>query len=239
MFSSFFENLLCGKILKGFLIFQALLVGFFLLATKTEVYASSTSTFNQTINPGTLAVDIVNASYVAVGSPTITMDPVTFSFSCQTATGVFGTATEQIYVTNPDAADGGWSVSLAASSTTDVWDSAGTDYDFNDPGTSGCVDDGATTDADDLGGELTVNASGGTLDVGGCASCVVTNITKGSSNAYEEGTTDSITILTGSSESDDIGDWTLENVSISQKIPAEQPVASDYNINMVLSITTL
>ena len=200
------------------------------------VFASSTSNFQQTINAGSLSVDIVDSSYVTVASPAVAMGAITFSFACQDATGTFGTNTERIYVKNPDAADSGWTVSLAASATTAVWDSAGTDFDFNDPGTSGCVDDGATTDVDGLGGQMTVDPSVGTLDVGQCTSCVVTNVSKGSSNAYVEGTTDSITILDAAADSNDIGDWHLTGVAITQKVPAEQPAAADYNINMVLSI---
>ncbi len=199
----------------------------------TYVYASSTSNFTQTINAGSLAIDIVDGSYVTVGSPTIGMSAVTFSFACQTSTGTFGTATEQIYVTNPDAADNGWTASVAASATTDVWDSAGTDYDFNDPTGSGCTDGG---DTDSLGGQMTVDASGGTLAAGQCSSCTTGNITKGSSNAFDEGTTDSITLLTAAADSDDIGDWTLQGVSISQEVPAEQPAAADYDINIVVSV---
>ncbi len=197
------------------------------------VFASSTSNFTQTINGGTLAVDIVDASYVTVASPTVAMSTATFSFACQTIAGTFGTATEQIYVQNPDAADNGWVVSLAASATTAVWDSAGTDFDFNDPTSSGCTD-GA--DADSFGGQMTVDPAAGTLAVGQCASCVTTNVTKGSSSAFSEGSVDSITVLTGAAASNDIGDWKLTGVSVSQKIPAEQPAAADYDINMVLSI---
>jgi len=207
------------------------------LGGATYVLASSTSNFTQTINAGALAVDIVTSAYVTVESPTMAMSAATLSFACQTKTGTFGAAEEMIYVTNPDVADNGWTVSMAAAATTAVWDSAGTDFDFNEAGSSGCVDDGVTTDADAFGGQMTVDPSAGTLAVGNCASCVTTNVTKGSSAPFVEGTTDTITILTGAAASDDIGDWKLTGVSISQKIPAEQPVASDYDINMVLSIT--
>lgn len=197
------------------------------------VLASSTSNFTQTINAGTLAVDIVDGSYVTVASPTVAMGAVTFSFGCQSANGTLGTASQQIYVTNPDAADNGWTVSLAGSATTAVWDSAGTDYDFNDPGGSGCTDGG---DADSLAGQMTVNPNAGTLAVGQCDSCVTTNVTKGSSTAFNQGTTDSITVLTGAANSNDIGDWTLQGATITQTIPGEQPAAADYDINMTLSI---
>src|SRR3989338_6214347 len=204
------------------------------LGGATYVLASSTSNFTQTINAGTLAVDIVDGSYVTVGSPTMAMSAATFSFSCQTKTGSFGTASEVIYVSNPDAADNGWTVSLAAQATTDIWDSAGTDFDFNDPTGSGCTD-GADA-GDTVGGQMTVDASVATLAVGQCASCVTTNVTKGSSAPFVQATTDSITILTGAAGSNDIGDWKLTGVSISQTIPAEQAVASDYDINLTLSV---
>lgn len=195
--------------------------------------ALATSTFTQTINPGTLSVDIVDGSYVSVGSPSVAMGAVSFSFACQTATGVFGTATQNIYVKNPDAADNGWVVSLAASAPTAYWASAGTNMDFNDPTTVGCTD-GA--DADSLRGQMTVDPSVGTITAGQCLSCATTSITKGSSSAFNEGTVDSITILTGATASADIGDWKLTGVSISQKIPPEQPAASDYSISLTLTI---
>jgi hypothetical protein len=100
---------------------------------------SATSSFTQTINPGTLTVDIVDGSYVTVASPAVAMNAVTFSFACQTATGTFGTGTQNIYVKNPDAADNGWVVSLAAAAPTAFWASAGTNMDFNDPTTAGCT----------------------------------------------------------------------------------------------------
>ncbi len=152
----------------------------------------------------------------------------------ETITGSFGTASQVIYVANPDAADNGWTVSVAASAVGAVWDGAASDFDFNDPTGSGCTDGADTPDT--VGGQMTVDPSAGTLAVGQCAACVTTNVTKGTSAAFNSGTTDTITILTGAAGSDDIGDWKLTGVSISQKIPAEQGAASDYDINMVLSI---
>lgn len=226
----------CPKKIKN-IVFSVLVYSLYMSLAVGIALAASTSNFTQTINAGTLTVDIVNGSYVTVGSPSVAMGAVTFSFACRTAgnraSGTFGTASEQIYVQNPDAADGGWAVSLAGSAATNVWDSAGTDYDFNDASGSGCTD-GA--DADLVGGQMTVDASGGTLAAGACSACTTANITKGSSSSYVQATTDSITILTGAAGSDDIGDWTLQGVSILNTIPAEQPAASDYDINMTLSI---
>lgn len=200
-----------------------------------HLFASSTTNVTQTINAGTLATDIVDGSYVSVSSPSVALGAVAFSFTCQSSSGTLGTASQQIYIANPDAADNGWSLTLAASGgATAVWDSAGTDLDYNDSGGSGCTD-GA--DADSLAGQLTVDASGGTLAVGGCSSCATSNISLGSSAAFVQGTTNSITIATGSAASNDIGDWTIRGVSLSQTIPAEQPAANDYDINLVLTVT--
>lgn len=198
---------------------------------------SATSVFTQEINPGILSVDIVDDVYATVDSPAVAMNSVVFGFACQTATGTFGTATQQIYVKNPDAADNGWVVSLAAASPTASWVSAGTSMDFNDPNTVGC-EDGA--DDDTLRGQMTANPNAGVLVKGACVSCVVTNVSKGSSAAFNEETPgdagNSITILTGADTSDDVGDWLLTGVAVSQKIPGEQPAGSDYSISLVLSI---
>ena len=152
-----------------------MILGVMTLSTVAGVYASATSNFAQTINAGTLSVDIVDGSYVTVGSPSVALGAVTAGFGCQSATGTFGTASQVIYIKNPDAADNGWSVSLAGSATTAVWDSAGTDYDFNDAGGSGCTD-GADTDS--LAGQMTVDPSVGTLSTGACASCATTSVSK-------------------------------------------------------------
>ncbi|OGY60626.1 MAG: hypothetical protein A3H06_01765 [Candidatus Colwellbacteria bacterium RIFCSPLOWO2_12_FULL_44_13] len=186
---------------------------------------------------GTITADIVDASYVPVGSPATTMNSAAFSFICQTVTGSFGTTSQQIYINNNNGANDGWTLVLGATNITDVWDSTVTDYDFNDPTGSGCTD-GA--DADSVGGQMTVDASSATLSVGQCPSCSTAYITKGVSAAFDSITipaVNSITLLEAFASSDDVGDWTLQGVSISQKIPAEQPVASDYDISMVLTIT--
>lgn len=218
---------------RNFLI-SILVVSVYFFSVNDIVLASPTSNFQQVINAGSVGVDIVDGGYATVGSPAVALGAVTFNFGCQTATGTFGTASQQIYVTNPDAADNGWTVSLAASAPTANWDSAGTDFDFNDNGTSGCVD--SVVDTDSLGGQMTVDPSVGTLTVGQCASCTVNNVSKGSSNSFVESSVNSVTVVSGATSSDDIGDWVLTGVSVTQKIPAQQTAAADYDINMVLSI---
>lgn len=215
-------------------VFTLALVMTGVFSTSTYILASTTSNFKQTINPGTLTTDIVDGSYATVASPSVTMASTTFSFSCSSSAGVFGSATQQLYVTNGSAANNGWTLSLAGSAPTATWTSAGTPFDFNDPTAAGCTD---SADADTYGGQMTVNASGATLAANG--SYATTNITKGSSNAFNQGTVDSITLLSGSASAAHVGKWTLQNIAVTQTIPAEQPSATDYNVDMVLSIVAL
>ena len=184
-----------------------------------------------TASAGTLTVDIVDSDGNPVASPSMVMGAVTFSFDYQTANGTFGVSTEKIRVENTTA-NPQWSLTIAANGgSTAFWDSAGTDYDFNDP----TADAGDGGDADSLGGQMTIDASGGTL--GG--TCSATDITKGSSASFSEGATDSITLLTAGASADTGCYWDFTGVSVSQTIPAEQPAASDYSINMTLTVTAL
>ena len=214
----------------------------FVLLFSSAAFAAGNSTFTQTINVGTLATDIKDASRVTVASPGVTMTSKTFSFDCYTggtaSTGTFGTNTQRIYVTNPGAANNGWTLTLAATSgATTLWQNGGStqNYDFNDPTSSGCTDSG---DADTKGGQLTVDPSVGTLTAD-CGSCVTTNVSKGSSATFEQGDNgDSVTILSAAAGSDDYWRGYLTDATLSQTIPAEQPVDT-YTINMTLTSTAL
>ena len=104
-----------------------------------------------------------------------------------------------------------------------------------DPTSGGCAD-GADA-GDTVGGQLTVDATtSSTLNVGACSSCGTANISTGASTAFSEGVTDSVTILDAAAASDDIGDWYIIGIDLSQQIPGEQPAAADYNIDMVLTV---
>ncbi len=219
---------LLGKLNIAFALFLAVLMtgG---LGGATYVLASPTSSFTQTINAGVLSTDIVDGSYVTVASPTFAMNATSFSWSCQTVTGSFGSttpSTQQIYVVDPSVT-GNWTLALAASNPTDVW-ATSTPYltfDFNDPAGDGCT-----------GGQMTVDPSGA-IKAQGQYEHGVSGISLGSSFAFNQGTKDSITLMT-SDGTTFIGDWTLKNVNISQKIPAEQAAGSNYSINMVLSVSS-
>ena len=193
-------------------------------ATATA-YASTTSMWTQVINSGTLSADIVDASYESVTSPGVTMGAKTISIGFQTATGTLGTTTQQMYLKNLDASDAGWDLTLGASSLVSIWSSGSNIFDFNDPTGSGCTN-----------GQMTIDPSVATLAKGQCTSCDIDGVTLGTSASFVQGTTDSVTILSGAVSSDDIGDWKLTGVAISQKVPGGQP-ADSYTIDMVITIT--
>lgn len=202
-----------------------------------SVEAADNTDLTQVINAATLTTDIRDASLVSVTNPTFALTPINYSFSCQTSTGTMGSSSQRIYVDNPDVADDGWTLTVAATDgTTAAWSNAGDteEFDFNDPTTAGCGD-GA--DSDSVAGQLTINANAGTLTTD-CGSCSTTGITKGTSTAFSEGSTDSITLLSAASNSDDIGRWYLTGVGLSQTIPAEQ-LSDNYSINLTATVTSL
>lgn len=203
------------------------------------IFAANNSQLSQSISAGTLATDIKDASRVTVASPSVAMSSVSFPFSCLTGgsapSGTFGTNTQRIYIENPGAANNGWTLTMAATGgATTLWQNTGStqNYDFNDPTSSGCSDGG---DADTKAGQLNVDPSVATLTAD-CGSCSTANITKGSSTAFSQGTTDSITLLNAAAASDDNGRWYLTGVGLLQTIPAEQ-AADSYTINFTVTVT--
>lgn len=205
--------------------------------------AAPASDLTQNITAGTLTVDILDASRVAVASPSVSLSAKSFSFTCQSggsaSTGTLGSNAQRLYAINPGAATpNGWNITIAATSgATATWNNTGATkkFDFNDAGSSGCTD-GA--DADTVGGQLTIDPSVSTLTTD-CASCTSTGVTKGSSTAFVEGTTNSVTLLTASSGASNPFRGYLTGVGLSQTIPAEQQTDSTYSLNLTMTITAL
>ena len=191
-----------------------------------RVIASTNPVLTQVVSTGTMSMDMVDALYQSVASPVVAMGTKTAGSGCQTATGTLGTATQQLYIHNDDRADGGWDVSLDADRN-GLWTSGSNTIDFNDLAGDGCT-----------GGQMTVDPSVATLSKGQCVSCDTDGLTLGTSASFVQGVTDSITILRGAAVSDDIGDWKLTGVAISQKIPANK-AAGSYSIGMTVTITAI
>lgn len=181
---------------------------------------TANSTLTQSITAGTISTDFRTSANVLVSNPTFTMNAVNVSNSQQTATGTYGDTTRRISVDNPGGANNGWTLTLNSSApSTDLWTSGGNTYDFNA--------------ASAAAGQLTVNASGGTLTavVGS-----TTAITKGSSATFTS--TSPITILSAAAGADDISTTSLYGVSLSQTIPASTPAGS-YSITMVQTVAAI
>lgn len=176
-----------------------------------------------------LTVDIVNSGGTPVGSPSLAMSAIQSSFAYQTPTGTFGVSEERIRITNTTASPA-WTLTVAATDgNTATWSTGSAYYDFNDSGGSGCTD-GADTDG--YAGQMTQDPSSGTITPE--AGCSTTGLSLGSSTAFDEGTTDSITLLAASASADTNCYWDLTGISVSQKIPSEQGTGS-YSINMTLT----
>ncbi len=221
------------------------IIGLLFVLAPSVASANPASDLTQTISAGTLSVDILDASHNAVASPSAAFTAKNFSFDCQyggsASTGTLGSNTQRLYAINPSAATpNGWNVTMAATGgATASWANTGATkkFDFNDPtGSNPGCSDGA--DADSLAGQLSVDPSVSTVNLD-CAACTLTGITKGSSSAFNQGTTDSVTLLAASSGANNPWRGYLTGVGLSQTIPAEQPADSSYAINMTMTITAL
>jgi hypothetical protein len=178
-----------------------------------------------------LTVDIVDGSGISVASPSVNMTPANFSFACQTATGVFGTADQKIRLENQTATPT-WTLSIVATAATSTWLASSLKYDFNDAnGTPAGCSDGA--DADSVGGQMTINPSGAIITPQG--SCTAVSLSLGAQSAFVEGTNNSVTLLSAGASANTACIWDLTNIAISQTIPAEQ-TPSTYMVNLTVTI---
>lgn len=210
MFRPFF-----GKRLVGI----AIIASWMFLVDGGSVLASSQTQLSQTINAGTLSVDIVDAGGTTVGSPSVAFSAASFSFSGQTSTGTLGVAGQKIRVSNARSAPAtSWNLAIAATSgPTTTWSAGTPTMDFNDTAANG---------------RLTVDASGGTITP--TNSYTSTGLTKGSSSSFIQGSNDSVTILSASTSADQPGRWDFTGVAMTQDIPATQTPGT-YTLNMTLS----
>lgn len=215
------------------------LSGVMTIASGVTVLAASTPTLTQSITAGTLTTDILDDTHTPVIAPATGMTQKSFSSECRTgidaSTGAMGSNTQRVYVTNPSGADGGWTLSIAATSgPTALWTSGSNTYDFNDPTGGGCTD-GA--DADSRAGQLTIDPSIATVNLD-CVECTQTGITKGSLASFSQGTLDSVTLLSAGPSADKVWQGYLTGVGLSQTIPAQTP-AGNYSLNLTLTAVAL
>lgn len=179
---------------------------------------SATSNLSQQITPGVLTTDFRDASNEVVANPTFTMSAVTASTGdVRTATGVYGDNTRRVSVDNPNAADGGWTLSLNATTPgTGKWTSGSNTYSYN-----------GTTAAE---GQLTVNPAAGAITA---TIDTASGVTKGASATFAG--TGPITIVTAAADSADIWNGYVTGIGLSQTIPPSTPVGT-YTIGMTQTV---
>lgn len=212
----------------------AIAVGCF-LSVSTFVLASTAVNFQMVINPGVLAVNMVDENFNPVATPTVNMGSKFQSNVCQIATSILGTATQKIYVKNPGVANNGWVVTLSAASSGDTWQGDAARFDFNDSSSSWCTD---WSDTDIYAGQMTVNPVVGNLSLWLCSlSCVGGGVILWSAASFQEWSIDTITLLSAAAESSDSADWILQGINIAQTIPQNQSVSENYTLDLYLSVT--
>lgn len=187
-----------------------------------------------TTTAGSLDVGIVDPTGLLVGSPAFAFNNTIITSTCQSVTGTLGTSTQRIQVSN-SASPNGWTLSIAPTGgATAQWvraDNAAR-YDFNDPSgaPAGC---NSGSDGDGYAGQLTLDPSVSTLAAQ--SSCSVTGLTSGLRAAFSEGTTDAITLMSGSSSAQLGCFWQQTDVEMTQRIPANQP-SGQYNLPMTMTV---
>ncbi len=188
------------------------------LSSQSSVVASNQTQLVAVINPGAVGSDIVDANGNPVANPSVSMSSSPFSFDPQVATGTLGTPSQKVRITNATNM-ATWSLTIAATSgNAALWNSGSNTMDYNDPGTAG---------------RLTIDASVSTVTP--TNSYTATGLAKGSLSSFNQGVTDSITLLTAGVTADKPGRWDVAGVSLTQSIPAYQAPGS-YTINMSLTV---
>jgi len=213
---------------------KAFITNGFRLGTQTEVNNNTTVYYYaawRDRNPaGPLSINIVDAGGTPIMSPTVSFPAIDRKINCQTNSSVLGVSNAKIRVNN-GTLNPQWNLTIAATSgTTATWNNgAGSNYDFNDPTSSGCGDG---SDADSFAGKLSINPSLATSTPK--SGCNNTGLTFGSSSAFNQGTVDSITLLTAGATAQTNCYWDITGITMDQTIPREQ-VNGAYNINFTVS----
>ncbi|HET9174641.1 MAG TPA: hypothetical protein VFN56_05195 [Candidatus Saccharimonadales bacterium] len=173
--------------------------------------------------------DIVDGSGASVASPVVGFSATNHSFTCQSATGVLGTSTQKIRITNTTPTDkNGWNLTLAASSAN--WsDGAGHTYTYNNAAGSpaGCTS-----------GQLTVNPTTATVTPESSPEygCTTAGISTAAATALT-GTTPATLVQAGPTASYYCY-WDITGIGLTQTIPAAQTSGS-YSISFTLTLTAL
>ncbi len=109
--------------------------------------------------------------------------------------------------------------------------------DFNDTSSDGCIDG---PDTDSVAGRMLVDFAHSSIRMGQCLySCNGSHVATGTSQYFQEGVVDTITLLSAAADASDVGDWVLQGVKIIQTIPSNQAPSEEYILDLSLSIIAL
>jgi hypothetical protein len=181
----------------------------------------------------TLEVWFVDEVGSPVLAPSLQMTPLSASLRSQVTSGILGTDAERIrvFVSKRNLE---WSLSLApADGAAALWQDRDLQYDINDPLDTGL--DGA--DPDSVGGQLSVDFSGTTIDTNPeCASAITSMGTK---SAFLEGVTDSVFLASSKvPPGEPECHWDISGIQLEQIIPPAQSIGA-YSLDMVLTVTAI
>lgn len=188
--------------------------------------------YNRYSGPLILNFDIVDGSGTSVPSPSIGMSTQVFDFGCGSSTGTLGTLNQRLRISN-STLNPSWVLSIAATDgPTAQWSGGSGAYDYNDQAGAppGCSAGG---DADSTAGLLGFDGTGGSVDPD--PTCTSTGVSLGSAASFEEGTQDSVTLVSSGSDAETECYWDVTGIEVAQTIPAEQP-AGLYGINLTLTL---
>jgi hypothetical protein len=194
----------------------AFMATLFAVGVASTAFAATDTDLSISVVQGAQTLDIVDAAGAPVTDPGVAMSEIVFDFIDQTSAGTLGITDEKIRVYNPTATQA-WTASMAATDgNTATWTGGSEIMDFND-----------AADA-----QLTINPSTGTIT---SQHTGIANVALGSQSSFDEGTTDSITLFSASTEAVPYNYYDLQGVSVSQLVPANQPVET-YTLNLTLTL---
>lgn len=204
---------------------------------RAKVVAQKTVTFTAAINPGLLLTDIRDQLGRSILDPVVNLGRLSHSTDCRANSeslfGELGEDSQRVYVDNPGAAYGGWTLTLSPIESDDaVWRGQdGSQFDYNDAGQGGCID----TDDDGVAGLLSIDPSGAVINTD-CLYCSTTDILRGTANESSFGEDQSITLLRANDNSDELGRWYMTGIKLRQTVPAGQE-GDNYELDLVLTAT--
>src|SRR5512133_1593590 len=172
--------------------------------------------YRTTLASNQLTVNFVDAGGAGIASPLATFAGITAGTTA--AAGALTTPSSKIRVTN-NRLIAPWSLTIAATAGPSTsWSSGAGALGFNHPAG---------------GNALSIDPSASSVAPRGSL-CTSVDLTRGASATFDQGVTDSITLLTAGGSATTGCAWDLTNISLTQTVPAAQ-AAGVYSISMTIT----